>query len=142
MSKPLVLRPRQCIDLASKDVLLADLRRVQAHVVEFRGDGIVDEASFFRQAATDLPQPSDRLASDWNALADNLYEELFGITAGKIVIVWSSPYDLYNSDLELFLLALGVLEEALVDWASRGTTGRRGCVVFVGKGKGFLRRRP
>lgn len=135
-----VLGPNQCIDIGDRELLLSHLRHKDVEVIEFHGEGVSSKASFFVQAHIDLPQPRGRLANgSWDALSDNLYETLCSVTAKRIILIWSHPNRLYDTDLYTFLIALGTLQIALSEWVSQDSPHRAAFVMFMGKGSSFHR---
>jgi hypothetical protein len=105
------------------------------------GAGVSDAASFFAQAARDLPAPfTTRAVRDWDAFADSAWEAAALTDADAIAFLWTDVHRMLEGglgDLLAASTALVTLVRQLANPSSPDATPRALYVFLAGDGPNF-----
>ncbi len=123
--------------------LIDTLAEWQIQTYQLNGGAIRDTASFWAQAAIDLPLPPGRQApTSWGAFSDNLWEIVQQSEAGEFALVWSAVSNLLDGGLADLLASvdgLMTLSRQLYSPASPATPPKTLYLFLVGQGSNFPR---
>jgi hypothetical protein len=80
-------------------------------VLTIDGSGIHDKATFVGRVPAGIPGPDDPPTSNWDAVADWLWQAMSARDDARVAIVWNDAQVLLNASLATFLQAVAMFTD-------------------------------
>jgi hypothetical protein len=97
------------VSMSDRDALREALSGWGYRVVELRGEDVVDKASLFLRATSDLPSLEEVAPTNWSGFGDGLMSMVFELEHPKVALLWTSAHRMLESGLADLLVATDVL---------------------------------